>query len=70
MANIVSVHIVDTDTGELKFHVVRSVHLDIDKERETLHQIMNGYLNSLRDNPMLSFEIVGYKSYVQLHLPF
>lgn len=70
MANIVSIHIVDTDTGELKFHVVRDVHLDIEKEREILHQTFDGYLQSLRDNPMLSFEIIGYKSHQQLELPF
>lgn len=70
MANIVSIHIVDTDTGELKIHTVRNVHLDIEKERDLLHQSLDGYLQSLRDNPMLSFEIIGYKSHEQLKLPF
>lgn len=70
MANIVSVYIVDTDSGELMFHIVRDIHLDIEKERLQLHHYLDNFLNSLRDNSMLSFEIVGYKSHEQLKLPF
>lgn len=70
MANIVSVHIVDTDSGELKFHIVRDIHLDIENERLQLHQYLDNFLNSLRENSMLSFEIIGYKSHQQLTLPF
>lgn len=70
MANIVSIHIVDTDTGELKFHLVRDVHLDLEKECDSLHQYLDSYLQSLRENAMLSFEIIGYKSHQQLTLPF
>lgn len=70
MNRIISLHIVDTDSGEILVHSVRDVLLDNKNHVESLHRTFDLFLKELRKNPMLSFEIIGYREHKQFELPF
>lgn len=66
----IGVQLVDVDTGELRFHKVRDVMLDNDKDLESLRLSLDAFIRMLRDKPEMCIEFRGYKSHEQLELPF
>lgn len=67
---VIGVQLCDTDTGELRFHKVRDVLLDNDRDLESLRLSLDAFIRMLRDKPEMCIEFRGYRSPEQLKLPF
>lgn len=66
----ICVQLCDIDTGELRFHKVRDVLLDNDRDLESLRLSLDAFIRMLRDKPEMCIEFRGYRSHEQLKLPF